>query len=172
MLGTSDVDAGDAFAYELVSGADSDDNAHFAIDGATLKAAESFNFEAKNSYKVRIRSTDFGGLATEQTFTIHVTDVNETPTSIGLSGYSLPENNASGDEVGLLSTIDVDAGDSFTYSLVSGPGSDDNVNFGIVGGWHCKRRSPSTSKGRIAIPSACEAPTAGDSSQSKPLRFI
>src|SRR5262249_4367204 len=38
-----------------------------------------FDFEARSSYGVRVRSTDAGGLAVEKDFTIAVTDVSEAP---------------------------------------------------------------------------------------------
>ena len=133
-LSTTDVDAGDTFTYTLVSGTGSTDNASFTIDGRTLKTAASFNFEAQSSYAVRVRSTDAGGLTTERQFTITVTNVNERPMDITLSATSVPENAAVGTAVGTLSTTDVDAGDTFTYTLVSGTGSTDNASFEIVGG--------------------------------------
>ncbi|RLS51773.1 MAG: hypothetical protein DWH87_00005, partial [Planctomycetota bacterium] len=37
------------------------------------------DYETKNTYSIRVRSTDAGGLSTETTFTISVTDVDETP---------------------------------------------------------------------------------------------
>jgi hypothetical protein len=132
-LSTTDVDAGNTFTYTLVSGAGSDDNASFTIVGNTLRTAATFNFEAKNSYSVRISTTDAGGLTTEKQFTITVTNVNERPTNITLSATSVAENAAVGTAVGTLSTTDVDAGDTFTYTLVSGPGSNDNASFTIDG---------------------------------------
>lgn len=133
VLSTTDEDVGDSFTYTLVSGDGSTDNAKFAIDGSSLKTAEMFNFEAKSSYSVRVRSTDSGGLFTERVFTIGVTNVNDAPTAIALSPNALAENQVSGAVVGDLSTTDEDAGDTFTYSLVSGAGSDDNASFTIVG---------------------------------------
>lgn len=133
-LSTADVDAGDSFTYELVSGSDSLDNAAFTIDGDVLKSAQSFNFEAKNSYSVRVRSTDSGGLATERVLTIAVADVNDAPTAFDLSNKSIVEKEPIGSVVGLLSTADPDAGDHFIYTLVSGAGSNDNASFSIDGG--------------------------------------
>ena len=69
-----------SFTYTFVTGTGSDDNGSFVIDAGVLKTNASFNFEAKNSYTVRVRSTDAGGLFTEKPFTIGVTNVNETPT--------------------------------------------------------------------------------------------
>jgi parallel beta-helix repeat protein len=76
---TTDTDAGDTFTYSLVPGAGSADNGSFTIDGGVLKTATSFDFEAKSSYSVRVRSTDQGGLSTETSFTITVTDVVAEP---------------------------------------------------------------------------------------------
>ena len=76
---TIDPDTGDTFTYTLVGGAA--DNASFTIDaGGNLKTAASFDFEARSSYSIRVRSTDAGGLSVEKVFTISVTNVNEAPT--------------------------------------------------------------------------------------------
>ena len=132
-LVTTDVDAGNTFTYTLVAGTGDADNAAFNISGALLRATSSLDFEAKSSYTVRVRSTDQGGLVTEKSFIISVTNVNETPTDIGLSSTSIPENSGANATVGTLSTVDVDAGNTFVYSLVAGTGSTDNAAFNISG---------------------------------------
>lgn len=53
------------------------------------------------------------------------------PVDLTMTGGAVLENTALGVEVGQLSTIDADAGDTFTYSLVSGAGSADNASFSI-----------------------------------------
>ena len=78
-LSTTDPDAGDTFTYTLVTGTGDTGNAAFNIDGSTLRATDSFDFEAKSSYSLRVRSTDADGLFFEKVFTINVTDVNEAP---------------------------------------------------------------------------------------------
>src|SRR5205814_1505855 len=85
-LSTTDVDAGSTFTYTLVAGVGSTDNASFNISGANLQTSAAFDFETKNSYSVRIRSTDNGALFFEKAFVVTVTDVNEAPTDITLSG--------------------------------------------------------------------------------------
>ena len=57
----------------------------------------------------------------------------QAPTHINLSNSSVPEQAAVGSVVGNFTTVDRDAGDTFTYTLVSGAGSDDNASFTIVG---------------------------------------
>ena len=130
---TTDPDTGNSFTYSLVSGTGDTDNASFTIDGVSLKANAAFNFETKSSYTVRIRSTDQGGLYYEKAFTITVTNVNEAPTDITISASTIAENNAIGAVIGTLSTTDPDAGNSFTYSLVSGTGDTNNASFTILG---------------------------------------
>ncbi|MFO0912639.1 MAG: cadherin domain-containing protein [Pirellulales bacterium] len=132
-LSTVDPDAGNSFTYSLVSGTGSEDNGSFQIAGDQLQAAVSFDFEARSGYSVRVRSTDAGGLSTEQVFAVSVTDVNEAPTLVALSNSSVAENGPVGAVVGTLSSVDPDAGSSFTYSLVSGTASEDNGSFQIVG---------------------------------------
>ena len=94
-LSTNDADVGDSFTYSLVAGTGSADNASFATSGNQLLTAASFNFEAKNSYSVRLRSTDQGGLWFEKAFTISVTDVDEiapTVTAVYVRGSSWNTN--------------------------------------------------------------------------------
>jgi glucuronoarabinoxylan endo-1,4-beta-xylanase len=55
------------------------------------------------------------------------------PTNILLSGSSVKENLPAGASVGSLSTLTPIPGNTFTYSLVSGPGGGDNAKFGISG---------------------------------------
>ncbi|MEQ9098119.1 MAG: Ig-like domain-containing protein [Imperialibacter sp.] len=128
-----DPDAGNTFTHTLVSGTGSTDNASFNISGSQLRASSSLNFETKNSYNIRLRSTDNSGLSYEKQFTISVNNLNETATNITLSTPSIDENSPANTVVGLLTTTDPDAGNSFTYSLVSGTGSVDNASFNIIG---------------------------------------
>lgn len=58
---------------------------------------------------------------------------NHAPTNVILSADSVAENLPAGSMVGTLSTTDSDAGETFTYSLVGGTGSDDNSKFSILG---------------------------------------
>ncbi|MBD2615472.1 hypothetical protein H6G94_30185 [Nostoc punctiforme FACHB-252] len=132
-MSTIDPDIGDTFTYSLVAGTGSTDNAAFSIVGNQLRINSSPNFEAKNSYSIRVRTTDQGGLSFESPFTITINNVNEIPTAIALSASSINENVAANSVVANLSTIDPDIGDTFTYSLVPGTGSTDNAAFSIVG---------------------------------------
>lgn len=133
VLLTVDEDAGDSHTYALVAGEGSDDNASFELDGVQLKATAAFDFELKSSYAVRVRTTDAGGLTSEKSITVMVTDANDAPTDIMADDLSIAENGAAGDLVGTLTTADQDATDTHTYALVAGEGSDDNASFELDG---------------------------------------
>ena len=120
-LTTTDPNAGNTFTYSLVSGTGSDNNGSFTISGSTLQTAASFDYETKNSYSIRVRSTDQGGLYTEKVFTISVTNVNEPPVILGTS--RTPTAPSPADAVWVTSTVTDDgsvAGVKLTYSTGSG----------------------------------------------------
>ncbi|QSB11892.1 InlB B-repeat-containing protein [Lysinibacillus fusiformis] len=58
---------------------------------------------------------------------------NSVPTDISLNPATVEENQPTGTTVGMLSTTDPDAGETFTYSLVNGPEDNDNNSFSIDG---------------------------------------
>jgi hypothetical protein len=58
---------------------------------------------------------------------------NQAPTDISLSASSVDENVADNTTIGTLSTSDPDAGNTFTYSLVTGTGDSENAFFNISG---------------------------------------
>ena len=109
------------------------DNAQFVIDGNQLKWAISPDYEAKNSYRIRVRAVGADGVGEEKDFQIGVLDVNEAPFNLALSNSSTPENVAVGTVIGRFSSQDPDAGDVHTYRLVVGAGDEDNAAFEIVG---------------------------------------
>lgn len=132
-LSTTDEDAGETYTYSLASGSGDADNASFNISGNLLRASEAFNFESKASYSIRLQTDDGNGGLYAEEFTVTINDVSETPTDIALSASSITENNAVNATVGNLSTTDEDAGETFTYTLVSGSGDADNASFNISG---------------------------------------
>ena len=71
---TVDPDTGDTFTYTLVSGAGDTDNSSFNISGVSLLTSEVFDYETRDSYWIRVRSTDQGGLYIEKEFSITVID--------------------------------------------------------------------------------------------------
>ena len=71
-----DPDGSGTYTYTLVSGTGSTDNSSFNISGSNLRASEVFDYETKNSYSIRVRSTDADGSGNvEKQFTISIGDV-------------------------------------------------------------------------------------------------
>ncbi|HEY9642830.1 MAG TPA: cadherin domain-containing protein, partial [Coleofasciculaceae cyanobacterium] len=117
------------FTYTLVTGAGSTDNGAFTISGNQLLVNGPFDFETKPSYSIRVRTTDATGLFFEKVLAIVVDNVNEAPTSVALAPSQVDENVPLNTLVGNLTTVDPDANNTFTYTLVPGTGSDDNAAF-------------------------------------------
>jgi len=116
-LSTTDPDPGDSFTYSLVSGEGSTDNGSFSIpSGNTLRAAVSFDYEAKSSYSIRVRTTDSGGLTKDKAFTVTITNANEAPVCQPLLLGTSEDTSA---EVG-PSCTDVET-DPLTYAIASQP---------------------------------------------------
>lgn len=65
------------------------------------------------------------------TFSNLVVTWQTPPTNIVLSNTSILEQQASGTQVGVFSTMDADASNTFAYALVAGAGSEDNGLFTI-----------------------------------------
>ena len=132
-LSTTDPDNTSGFTYSLVSGSGDTDNGSFNIVGNTLQTNAVFNFEAKSTYTIRIQSTDPGNATFSKQFTILITNVNEAPTNITLSNNTIAENVPANSVIGTFTASDPDAGETFTFTLVSGPGDTDNSSFTITG---------------------------------------
>jgi Ca2+-binding RTX toxin-like protein len=110
--------AGDSATYSLAD----DAGGRFAIDGDKLVAVGGLDHETAAMRDVVVRVTDAGGLSIERTFSIAITNVNEAPTQLLLSGQNILENAAGGTVVGSLSSLDPDVADSASYSLIDGAG--------------------------------------------------
>ena len=83
-LSTTDSDSGDTHAYTLVAGSGDTDNASFSISGANLLTGTAIDYETKNSYSIRVQTSD--GTATySKTFIISVADVFEDEDGDGIS---------------------------------------------------------------------------------------
>ena len=75
---------------------------------------------------------DNNGCSVTKTFTIHIMNINQAPTDITIDTTSLFENNDIMFYISKIRSIDIDYPKIFTYSFVSGLGSDDNAMFTIV----------------------------------------
>jgi Ca2+-binding RTX toxin-like protein len=115
-LGAADPDAGETFSYSL-----DQPSSLFEITGdkIVVKAGSGIDYEAAASHQLSVTVTDSGGDSHSETITIGVTDRNEAPTGMGVTGGSVQENAAAGTVVAQLGAADADAGDSFIYALAS-----------------------------------------------------
>ena len=132
-LTSTDVDLSQTFTYTLVSGAGSTDNSKFSILGGQLKTAANYIYSVQSNFSVRIRTTDSLNCSFEQTFTLNLVDVNTAPTRIYISDSTINENASILTNLGLFTALDYDTAEVFTYTLVSGVGDTNNVNFNIQG---------------------------------------
>jgi gliding motility-associated-like protein len=130
---TTDPDAGNTFTYTLIAGTGDTDNGSFNISGSNLRITNSPDYQVKNSYTIRVRTTDQGGLIYDKAFAITILEVNLAPTDLGLSATSINENVPANSIIGTFSTTDPNGANTFTYTLVAGAGSTDNASFNVIG---------------------------------------
>jgi gliding motility-associated-like protein len=126
---TADPDTADTHTYSFVSG--TNDNSSFALVANELRSTVSFNFEVKNSYFILVRASDGNGGTFDKQFNISIKDTTDGPTDIIINNNLIAENSATNSLIGIFSSIDEDANDSFSYSLVSGINSTDNASFQV-----------------------------------------
>ncbi|MDO9216516.1 MAG: cadherin domain-containing protein, partial [Lacisediminimonas sp.] len=131
------TDAGDvatgSTSYSLKAA--TGDVSAFSINGSTGAVTLLINpdYEGKSTYTFTVVATDAAGHFSEKEVSLQVSDVNESPTTLTIDSSSINENVVAGSTIGSFASTDPDTGDTFTYSLVSGPGSTDNASFSIDG---------------------------------------
>ncbi len=90
------------------------DAASFSIGGAgsdeLILTDGVLDFETQSSYSVTVRVTDSGGNTYDETLTVNVNDLNETPTDIAPNSFAVDENTdtSSGFSLGTLTATDED----------------------------------------------------------------
>ncbi|MEP2023653.1 cadherin domain-containing protein, partial [Reichenbachiella sp.] len=140
VLSAVDDDIEDTHIYSLVTGDGDTDNASFSVNEVTgqIVAKEVFDRETKSNYSIRVETDDQNGGVFSRQITIEINDVNEVPTDVDLDNKSVNESMPVGTVVGILSTEDVDVGDTHTYTIEEGCAEcrtlgDATDNFIIVG---------------------------------------
>ncbi|MEW7010049.1 cadherin repeat domain-containing protein, partial [Lentilitoribacter sp. EG35] len=116
----SDADASDHVSYSLSS----NPGGFFAIDANTgvVTVASGLDYETDTSHTIEVTATSDDGTTSTQSFTIDVSDVNESGasaiTDTNATGNSVDENAGSGATVGVTAfATDADASDNISYSL-------------------------------------------------------
>ncbi|HVL14462.1 MAG TPA: cadherin repeat domain-containing protein, partial [Gemmata sp.] len=118
----SDPD-GQPLAYSITGGSGA---GLFTINQTTgqiqVLNSNTLNYEAQASYTLTVQVTDNGSpnLSHSATVTINLNDVNEAPTLTLAPTAAVAESSAAGTLVATASGADVDAGDTLSYSIVSG----------------------------------------------------
>lgn len=130
-LSVEDEDADDQHTFELADLSYAD---RFEIVDNQLFSVIPFNYELQAWDIVPIIVHDNGepDLTYENIFFIQINDVNEMPTGIELSNNSIDSNAPVGSLVGILSAIDEDLNQTYTYSFIDNPAYD-NDKFQISG---------------------------------------
>jgi len=101
-------------------------------DLTTNKDTTSFIYATQNTYNVKL-SVTLGSCSQSITKVVTILPANLAPTDITISNASIQENNLLNALIGTLSAADPNTGDTFTFSLVNGLGSNDNSYFHIIG---------------------------------------
>ena len=124
----------DSHTYTLVGGSGSIDNAKVFIVGNVLKTNQVLDFESQSFLQIRLMTTDaLGGATFTKSFTLTVSDNNDAPTNLALSGDTIYELSPIATLIAALTTTDQDVLDSHTYALVAGVGDTDNSKFSVTG---------------------------------------
>lgn len=135
-LSAVDANSGDTHEFALVAGDGTNDadNGSFVVSGNSLIVTAATEFDTQASYNVYLSASDDEG-STEQAFVLTITEVvdsNQAPTDILLSAISFDEGTAPGTVIATLSAADADAGDTHTFELVSGDGTNDADNSSFI----------------------------------------
>ena len=122
----------------------------YGYDGATIYIRDTYDSNPATTYTMPWGGS-YEGMKLLSVSVVHlvsVTPVNgrvtipmllkhylsgQRPTDILLSNSAVEEDMPVNTMVGMLSSVDANIGDTFTYSLVSGTGSADNDSFNIAG---------------------------------------
>ena len=122
-LSSTDVDVGDTHTYSLVAGGGDTDNGSFGISGTNLITDETFDFETKDTYSIRLQSDDGNGGTYEKEFTITIANLVEglIPTITTPQTFNVNEDAANTTSVGTVATTNSPT----SFSIVSG--NTDNI---------------------------------------------
>jgi hypothetical protein len=118
-VSTFDFNPGAVLHYSIVAAA-----GPFAINATTgeITVAGTLNYEQASLWQPVVRVDDQNGNGVNAAFLIHVTDVNEKPADITLSGGTAPEDSPGGTIIATATGIDPDPGTTLHYSLTDDAG--------------------------------------------------
>lgn len=101
----------------------------------TIQLSSNPSTEGTERFRLRIRELSTTGdiIATSEYIAVTDNIGGQAPTDISLSALTFNEGISANTTIATISATDPDAGDTFTFSLVSGTGSTDNSSFTISG---------------------------------------
>ena len=108
---STDPDTGNTFTYSLVTGTGDTYN---ALTDNQLQSNAIFDYEAQNSYSIRVQTTDQSGLFFEKELIIGITNVNEGTLSFSSPQFSVNEDGTTINEI----TINRTEGSTGEVSIV------------------------------------------------------
>src|SRR5690606_42006933 len=113
--------------------AEDTDNASFAISGNVSWIAESLDSEAQQCYSARDRGTPppCPSPRSSDLITAATAAENSAPTELAIDNTAVADDAPVGAVIGTLTANDADAGDTHSYSIVSGEGDTNNASFDI-----------------------------------------
>ena len=93
---------GDTLTYHLTSGSGDGNNTMFTMEtNGTLRTAMEFDYESYQTLSIRVKAMDGNNSSVEGSFTVIVTNVNETPTALDhTSSLIVADNEVLGTVVG------------------------------------------------------------------------
>ena len=118
-VSATDAD-GEAVSYSLIGG---NGDGKFAINSSSgrVTVAAALDYESTPSYSLTVQASDKKGGTATATVKISVTNVNEAPKFKSAEyNFRIAKDATSGATVGTVSATDPDAGDSVSYSILSG----------------------------------------------------
>lgn len=110
---TADADVADTYTYTLVAGPGDTNNASFSVSvsGLSLESNAEFDYETKNSYSVRVKTEDAGGLSWTNAIAITVVNIIEATGEPDVDNDGMPdqfEYDNTGTYTDLLPNVDSD----------------------------------------------------------------
>lgn len=106
--------------YELLRDTNSSDNESFELEGDQLRTSQSFDYEVKNVYRVRILA-NYEDKSITREYSIAIDDVPEAPTGISASETRFIKDTWRGMDIATLTAKDQDFGESHHFELVDSP---------------------------------------------------
>lgn len=132
-IATTDPDAGQTRTFAITAG---NTNNAFAISATTgvlsVNSSAALNFEANPVFNLTITATDNGTpvRSGSATVTVNLLNVNEAPV-VAAQSMAVKTKSKTGTVVGTVSATDPDAGQTRTYTIVSGNGPSNKPVFAI-----------------------------------------